>query len=183
MRYARSRAVVSSGALAAVLFAGSVPALAQDAGAPEATSASSEIIVTAQRRVERSVDVPISVTALGAEQLATANVQELSDISKITPSLRFDTTGAFAQPTIRGVGTANTDTSGYHNTITRAYLRGIRMFLEGADLGRPVHTLVNELLTSPMGGRDWPLRFWSKERLMSVEARRGWVEPDLAAMP
>ncbi|HEX7752520.1 MAG TPA: TonB-dependent receptor [Novosphingobium sp.] len=115
MRYARSRAVVSSGALAAVLFAGSVPALAQDAGAPEATSASSEIIVTAQRRVERSVDVPISVTALGAEQLATANVQELSDISKITPSLRFDTTGAFAQPTIRGVGTANTTSGGGAN--------------------------------------------------------------------
>jgi hypothetical protein len=49
--------------------------------------------------------------------------------------------------------------------------------------GRPIHELVNELLHSPMGKRDWPLRFWSKERLMSVEARRGWVEPDLGAMP
>jgi hypothetical protein len=34
-----------------------------------------------------------------------------------------------------------------------------------------------------MGSRDWPLRFWSKERLFSVDARRAWVEPDLAAMP
>jgi hypothetical protein len=34
-----------------------------------------------------------------------------------------------------------------------------------------------------MGRRDWPLRFWSKERLMSVEARRGYVPPDLGAMP
>jgi hypothetical protein len=81
------------------------------------------------------------------------------------------------------VGTPNSDSEGFHETITRAYLRGIRLFLEEADSARPIHELVNELLMSPMGRRDWPLRFWSKERLMSVEARRGWVEPDLAAMP
>ena len=81
------------------------------------------------------------------------------------------------------VGGVNSDSEGYHDTITRAYLRGIRLFLEEADATRPIHDLVNELLMSPMGRRDWPLRFWSKERLMSVEARRGWVEPDLAAMP
>ena len=81
------------------------------------------------------------------------------------------------------VGGVNSDSEGYHDTITRAYLRGIRLFLEEADVGRPIHELVNELLMSPMGRRDWPLRFWSKERLMSVEARRGWVEPDVAAMP
>ena len=81
------------------------------------------------------------------------------------------------------VGGVNSDTEGYHDTITRAYLRGIRLFLENADIARPIHDLVNELLMSPVGRRDWPLRFWSKERLMSVEARRGWVEPDLKAMP
>jgi hypothetical protein len=81
------------------------------------------------------------------------------------------------------VGGVNSDTEGYHDTITRAYLRAIRLFLKEADVSRPIHELVNELLMSPMGRRDWPLRFWSKERLMSVEARRGWVEPDLRAMP
>ncbi|HEU0311106.1 MAG TPA: hypothetical protein VFR36_07815 [Sphingomicrobium sp.] len=81
------------------------------------------------------------------------------------------------------VGGRNTDTEGYHDTITHAYLRGIRLFLEDADLSRPIDALVNELLMAPMGRRDWPLRFWSKERLMSVEARRGWVEPDLVVMP
>lgn len=81
------------------------------------------------------------------------------------------------------VGGTNSDSEGYHDTITHAYLRGIRLFLEGADTSRPIHNLVNELLMSPMGRRDWPLRFWSKERLMSVEARRNWVEPDIAAMP
>ena len=81
------------------------------------------------------------------------------------------------------VGGLNNDSEGYHETITRAYLRGIRLFLEEADIKRPLHELVNELLLSPMGRRDWPLRFWSKERLMSVAARRDYVEPDLAAMP
>jgi hypothetical protein len=81
------------------------------------------------------------------------------------------------------VGGVNSDTEGYHDTITRAYLRGIRLFLAEADTSRPIHELVNELLMSPMGRRHWPLHFWSKERLMSVEARRNYVEPDLVAMP
>jgi hypothetical protein len=42
---------------------------------------------------------------------------------------------------------------------------------------------VNELLLSPMGRRDWPLRFYSRERLFSVEARRNFVPPDVAALP
>ena len=81
------------------------------------------------------------------------------------------------------VGGVNDDTQGYHDTITRAYLRGVRLFLEEADRHWPIHEQVNELLMSPMGRRDWPLRFWSKERLMSVEARRGFVAPDISAMP
>ena len=81
------------------------------------------------------------------------------------------------------VGGVNDDTQGYHDTITRAYLHGVRLFLEEADSDRAIHELVNELLHSPMGRRNWPLHFWSREKLFSVEARRGWVEPDLAAMP
>jgi len=81
------------------------------------------------------------------------------------------------------VGGVNSDSEGYHDTITHAFLRGIRMFLEEADASRPIHELVNELLMTAVGRRDWPLRFWSKDRLMSVEARRGWVEPDLAPIP
>lgn len=80
------------------------------------------------------------------------------------------------------VGGVNSDTEGYHDTITRAFLRGIRLFLSEADLREPLHELVNGLLLSPMGRRDWPLRFYSRERLLSVEARRVFVEPNLAAL-
>jgi hypothetical protein len=81
------------------------------------------------------------------------------------------------------VGGVNSDSEGYHETITRIFLHGVRLFLSEADLGEPLHELVNELLLSPMGRRDWPLRFYSAERLFSVDARRSFVAPDLSALP
>jgi len=81
------------------------------------------------------------------------------------------------------VGGVNSDSEGYHETITRVFLAGVRLFLGEADPTEPLHELVNELLLSPMGRRDWPLRFYSRERLLSVEARRNFVSPDLAALP
>ncbi|MGE5600516.1 hypothetical protein H9L14_05480 [Sphingomonas sediminicola] len=82
----------------------------------------------------------------------------------------------------KSVGGVNSDTEGYHETITRSFLHGVRLFLERADTSEPLHMLVNELLISPMGRRDWPLRFYSRELLFSVEARRWHVPPDLAVM-
>jgi hypothetical protein len=81
------------------------------------------------------------------------------------------------------VGGLNSDSEGYHETITRVFLRGVRLFLKEADRNEPLHELVNQLLLSPMGQRDWPLRFYSPARLFSVEARRRFVEPDLRALP
>ena len=81
------------------------------------------------------------------------------------------------------IGGINDDTQGYHDTITRVFLHGVRLFLSEADADSLLHELVNELLLSPMGRRDWPLRFYSAERLFSVEARRHFLSPDLAALP
>ena len=81
------------------------------------------------------------------------------------------------------VGGVNSDSEGYHETITRVFLHGVRLFLAEANPAEPLHELVNELLLSPMGRRDWPLRFYSRERLFSVAARRDFVMPDIAALP
>src|SRR5690349_3496258 len=75
------------------------------------------------------------------------------------------------------VGGVNSDTEGYHETITRVFLHGVRLFLSEADTSEPLHELVNELLLSPMGRRDWPLRFYSRGRLFSIEARRAFAAP------
>ncbi len=111
---------ISTSVLSLVAAAAMLPgaAFAQSAALETdeaAASSGGEIIVTAQRRAERSVDVPITVATLGSEQLTTANVRELSDITKLTPGLRFDNAGAFFQPTIRGIGTAVTTSGGGGN--------------------------------------------------------------------
>jgi hypothetical protein len=79
-------------------------------------------------------------------------------------------------------GVPNTDTGGYHETITLGSLRAARAWL--AD--RPnsaLHEALEELLASEYGRPDWPLAYWSKPVLFSVAARRGWVEPDLLPLP
>jgi hypothetical protein len=81
------------------------------------------------------------------------------------------------------VGGVNSDSEGYHETITRMFLHGVRLFLSEADTAKPLHELVNELLLTPMGRREWPLRFYSRTRLFSVEARKDFIEPDMGALP
>jgi iron complex outermembrane receptor protein len=85
------------------------PAAAQQSTSdtPQSSSADlGEIVVTAQRREERLVDVPISITSLSANQLTDANVVDLAGIQKLTSDLQFDYQGPFLQGTIRGVGTS-----------------------------------------------------------------------------
>lgn len=78
-------------------------------------------------------------------------------------------------------GVANTESGGYHETITRFYVWRISTFLEAVGRDRPVDELADELIRVH-GDKELPLRYWSRERLFSPEARRGWVEPDLRAL-
>lgn len=78
-------------------------------------------------------------------------------------------------------GGENTDSAGYHETITRFYVWLIDRFLREQDRSRPVDELADALVQQH-GDRKLPLRYWSKERLMSPAARRGWVEPDRAPL-
>jgi len=80
-------------------------------------------------------------------------------------------------------GTVNSDTGGYHETITRAYVLLIAAFLGARPAGEEIDASVAALLASPLAARDALLRHYSRERLFSVAARRGWVEPDLQPLP
>jgi len=95
-------------------------AVAQNAPATaQATPASlQEVVVTAERRQENLVDVPISVTTINNQQLTTVNVQNLSDIQQLTPGLRFSNQTGFFQPSIRGIGTLITTSGGGTNVGT-----------------------------------------------------------------
>lgn len=71
-------------------------------------------------------------------------------------------------------GTPNTDTGGYHETLTRYYVRAV------AVAG---NCPLDDLVAHPACSRTAPLVHWSRARLFSTEARRAWVAPDLAAIP
>ncbi len=79
-------------------------------------------------------------------------------------------------------GTPNTDTGGYHETITRLYVAIIARFAAKCDRSRPFDELAEELFARH-GHRDLPLQYYTRERINSLAARRGWLEPDLAALP
>src|SRR3546814_4577105 len=64
-----------------------------------------EIIVTAQKREQSLHDVPISVTAVGSEQLRDINASDLTDVALYVPNARVHTAGqGSTQVFIRGFG-------------------------------------------------------------------------------
>ena len=80
------------------------------------------------------------------------------------------------------IGGANTPSAGYHETITAAYVRLLGAFLEASPPGLPLAARVDRLLASPLVERDMLFTFYSRERLLSPEARARWVDPDLAPL-
>lgn len=76
------------------------------------------------------------------------------------------------------VGTANTDHSGYHETLTRFWMIRTRDFM----VENPANTLkeyCNALLSSSYAAKDAALAYYSWERLFSVAARKKWTQGDL----
>jgi iron complex outermembrane receptor protein len=96
------------------LLVTSVPAWAQTS-APVAPAASEDspqygdIVVTAQKREERLIDVPQSITAVSSDDLARLNATQFRDFANSIPALSFTTSGAGqSQVSLRGV-TAGSD--------------------------------------------------------------------------
>ena len=79
-------------------------------------------------------------------------------------------------------GVANTDTSGYHQRITRASMAGAAATL-AAHPGKSLGHVLDALMAGPLGDKRWLFSYWTDATLMSPKARREWVEPDLAPLP
>ena len=96
--------LVQSVSIAALALLSATPALAQ---APDGAAAdeadSGEIIVTAQRRSENVLKVPVSVTVVSAVDLQQRGVNDLTAVTKLAPSLQVAQDNTFS---VRGVGTA-----------------------------------------------------------------------------
>ncbi|MDX1505683.1 MAG: hypothetical protein R3221_08185 [Spongiibacter sp.] len=59
------------------------------ASAAETPRVLEEIIVTAQKRAQSLSDVPVSVTAVSAEKLSEAGIENLADLSEYVPNLKL----------------------------------------------------------------------------------------------
>jgi hypothetical protein len=78
---------------------------------------------------------------------------------------------------IRRYNLSQGNLTGYHETVTLAWIEVIERFLVDRDHARPVADLARELLTA-CGDKAYLFRFYSRDLLLSDEARRRWVPPD-----
>lgn len=119
------------------------PALNGRAAAPDVPEPSPlEIIVTAQRRVERLQDTPIAVTAVTAESVQKLGLTSIVDVAGITPGASFSTSTGFFQANIRGIGTAFVSSGSTESPIAiyedGAYLVrtiGVKDLVDNFDIG------------------------------------------------
>jgi hypothetical protein len=75
-------------------------------------------------------------------------------------------------------GTPNTDTTGYHETLTVFWLKRIWNFLDERQDVRSLPRLFAELVER-FQDADLPLKYYSRELLFSAAARRDYLPPDL----
>jgi len=80
------------------------PALAQDSDG--ARSSDDVIIVTAQRRAQDVLDVPLAIQAISGEGLQDAGIRQISDLTFTTPGYNVSDSNGYTQIFIRGVGNA-----------------------------------------------------------------------------
>ena len=67
-----------------------------------------EVVVTAEKRAQRLIDVPESVTAISGAELHQASIHSVLDLSYSVPSLVVDDTGGgYERYFIRGIGNGN----------------------------------------------------------------------------
>ncbi|MBV8146549.1 MAG: TonB-dependent receptor, partial [Gammaproteobacteria bacterium] len=94
--------------IASAIAAAIHPAYAQE---QSASGGLQEVVVTATKRSESLQDVPLSITAIGTEQLQNLNIHSQDDYVKFLPSVTIEKSGSgggangpgFGQVTMRGV--------------------------------------------------------------------------------
>src|SRR5262245_41901278 len=107
LRPMRHPYIISWSLLTAASFLVVRGAHAQEASALPETKPQSEIeeiIVTAQKREANLQDVPISMTALGGDDVSFRQMRGLEDIQYSVPGLTYGEREGGASITVRGVG-------------------------------------------------------------------------------
>ncbi|MFC3212941.1 TonB-dependent receptor [Novosphingobium panipatense] len=144
---------ISSSVLALTGGFGAAPTMAQDAApAAETAAQAGDIIVTARRREERLVDVPISVSTFSGAQLEKSGALDITDIANVSPNVTLEPsrgTNSTLSAFIRGVGQQD-PVSGFE--------QGVGIYLDDVYLNRPQAAVLDiydveriEVLRGPQG--------------------------------
>ena len=141
-KFSWTRILLSGASVAAM---GATPALAQD-------EVSDEIVVTATGRAAAIQDVPLAVTAIGAETLENTGVQDLRDITQVAPSFSMQSGQSQSSGTtarIRGIGTGS-DNPGFEAAVG-IFIDGVYRARAGAALADLPDLERVEVLRGPQG--------------------------------
>ena len=76
------------------------------------------------------------------------------------------------------LGVPMTPTGGYHETLTRFYVWLVARELRATCIDASLAEIANAVVEA-CEDRTIPLRYYTRERLMSWEARSTWLEPDV----
>lgn len=77
------------------------------ASPPPATTDLATLVVTARKRSERLIDVPLALSAIGGERIDLLGLESATEVARLTPAVAsVDTGGAFTQLQIRGVSSS-----------------------------------------------------------------------------
>ncbi|WP_176594644.1 TonB-dependent receptor [Sphingobium sp. EM0848] len=152
MRFCVAVVLAGVSVLAATTALAQAPQVADEVQSTSAQSGQlADIIVTAQRREESLQNVPVAVTAIGAEQLDQLRVTNVRALTGIAPNLQINTQGLQSNPTIiiRGVASG---------TSNNAVDPKVGIYLDGVYIGRTVGSVFDlsdiqrvEVLRGPQG--------------------------------
>ena len=141
-------------ALASAAWTGALalPALAQDAPQAAVDDSEGAIVVTARRREETLVSVPIAVSAFSGEKLESQGAIDITDLANFTPNTTLEAsrgTNSTLTAFIRGVGQQD-PVSGFE--------QGVGIYLDDVYLNRPQGAILDiydvdriEVLRGPQG--------------------------------
>jgi outer membrane receptor protein involved in Fe transport len=109
------------------------PAWAQDAAESDAAVGNAnEIVVTATRRSTTLQDVPINISAVGAEQLSRQRIDDVQDLAAFTPGMTVTDTGPGSTGNIilRGISSADASGGANANSAVGVYLGEVPLYLD-----------------------------------------------------
>jgi outer membrane receptor protein involved in Fe transport len=127
-----SASLMASPAFAAAADA-AAGAAADAAAAAEAVENEGAIVVTATRRSLSLADVPINISAIGAEQIQQQRLDDVQDLGAFTPGITITDTGPRASGTLVFRGLTADDSSSFGdngNSAIGTYLGEVPLYLD-----------------------------------------------------